>query len=143
MHSEQAGQGQAGWPGYALVAAHRKRRQETPHPTRSRSPNIEASGGTERCAWVPGSFPVAAEPAREGGTEPVAYLSEAPVMSAYALEDGTVYMTYSTTARGLEFMMGYYGFLDRIPLGRNEGDAPMRWMRRHDEYGQEHDGPRQ
>ena len=55
-------------------------------------------------------------------------------MSAYALEDGTVYLTYSTTARGLEFMMGYYGFLDRTLLGRNEGDTPMRWMRRHDEY---------
>src|SRR5271169_2668620 len=79
--------------------------------------------------------PVAAELAQECGTEPAAYLSEAPVVSAYALEDGTVYLTYSTTARGLEFMMGYYGFLDRTPLGRNEGDAPMRWMRRHDEYG--------
>jgi predicted dithiol-disulfide oxidoreductase (DUF899 family) len=79
--------------------------------------------------------PVAAELAQECGTEPAAYLSEAPVMSAYALEDGTVYLTYSTTARGLEFMMGYYSFLDRTPLGRNEGDAPMRWMRRHDEYG--------
>jgi predicted dithiol-disulfide oxidoreductase (DUF899 family) len=78
--------------------------------------------------------PVAAELAQECGTEPVAYLSEAPVMSAYAREDGTVYLTYSTTARGLEFMMGYYSFLDRTPLGRNEGDAPMRWMRRHDEY---------
>jgi predicted dithiol-disulfide oxidoreductase (DUF899 family) len=56
-------------------------------------------------------------------------------MSAYAREDGAVYLTYSTTARGLEFMMGYYGFLDRTPLGRNEGDAPMRWMRRYDESG--------
>jgi len=78
--------------------------------------------------------PVAVELARECGTEPAAYLSEAPVMSAYALEDGTVYLTYSTTARGLEFMMGYYGFLDRAPLGRNEGDPPQMWMRRHDEY---------
>jgi predicted dithiol-disulfide oxidoreductase (DUF899 family) len=55
-------------------------------------------------------------------------------MSAYALEDGDVYLTYSTTARGLEFMMGYYGFLDRAPAGRNEGDQPQLWMRRHDEY---------
>jgi predicted dithiol-disulfide oxidoreductase (DUF899 family) len=78
--------------------------------------------------------PVAAELAQECGTEPVAYLSEAPVMSAYAREDGTVYLTYSTTARGLEFMMGYYGFLDRSPLGRNEGDPPEMWLRRHDEY---------
>ena len=72
--------------------------------------------------------------AKECGTEPAAYLSEAPAMSAYALEDGKVYLTYSTTARGLEFMMGYYGFLDRAPLGRNEGDPPQLWMRRHDEY---------
>ena len=56
------------------------------------------------------------------------------MLSDYALEDGTVYLTYSTTARGLEFMMGYYGFLDRAPLGRNEGDPPQLWVRRHDEY---------
>jgi predicted dithiol-disulfide oxidoreductase (DUF899 family) len=79
---------------------------------------------------------VAARLAGECGTEAPAYLSEAPVMSAYALEDETVYLTYSTTARGLEFMMGYYGFLDRAPLGRNEGDPPELWMRRHDEYDQ-------
>ena len=78
--------------------------------------------------------PIVVELAQECGTEPAAYLSEAPVLSAYALEDGTVYLTYSTTARGLEFMMGYYGFLDRAPLGRNEGDQPQMWMRRHDEY---------
>jgi predicted dithiol-disulfide oxidoreductase (DUF899 family) len=77
---------------------------------------------------------VAAQLARECGTEPAAYLSEAPVMSAYALEGGTVYLTYSTTARGQEFMMGYYGFLDRAPLGRGEGDPPQMWIRRHDEY---------
>jgi len=79
--------------------------------------------------------PVAAELAQECGTEPAAYLSEAPVLNSYAIEDGTVYLTYSTTARGLEFMMGYYGFLDRAPLGRDEGDPPQLWVRRHDEYG--------
>jgi predicted dithiol-disulfide oxidoreductase (DUF899 family) len=68
-------------------------------------------------------------------TGPAAYLSEAPVMNTYALDGETVYLTYSTTARGLEFMMGYYGFLDRAPLGRDEGDPPQPlWMRRHDEY---------
>jgi predicted dithiol-disulfide oxidoreductase (DUF899 family) len=79
--------------------------------------------------------PVAAGLARECGTDPAAYLSEAPVMSAYAVEDAVVYLTYSTTARGLEFMMGYYGFLDRAPAGRKEGDPPEMWVRRHDEYG--------
>jgi predicted dithiol-disulfide oxidoreductase (DUF899 family) len=77
---------------------------------------------------------VAVQLAEECGTEPAAYLSEAPVLSTYALDDGTVYLTYSTTARGLEFMLGYYGFLDRAPAGRNEGDQPQLWMRRHDEY---------
>jgi predicted dithiol-disulfide oxidoreductase (DUF899 family) len=80
--------------------------------------------------------PVVAELAQECGTEPVAYLSEGPVLSAYALEDGTAYLTYSTTARGLEFMLGYYGLLDRTAVGRNEGDPPEMWVRRHDEYGQ-------
>ncbi len=85
--------------------------------------------------FLAGGVPaVAVQLAQECGTEPAAYLSEAPVMSAYAIEDGTVYQTYSTTARGLEFMMGYYGFLDRAPLGRNEGDPPQLWVRRHDDY---------
>jgi predicted dithiol-disulfide oxidoreductase (DUF899 family) len=90
---------------------------------------------TTREALAGGVPPVVTELARECGTEPAAYLSEAPVLSAYALEGGTVYLTYSTTARGLEFMMSYYGFLDRAPIGRNEGDQPQMWMRRHDEYG--------
>jgi predicted dithiol-disulfide oxidoreductase (DUF899 family) len=78
--------------------------------------------------------PVVTRLADDCGTEPAAYLSEMPVMSSYALDGGTVYLTYSTTARGLEFMMGYYGFLDRSPLGRNEGDPPEMWLHRHDEY---------
>jgi len=72
--------------------------------------------------------------AAECGTDPAGYLSEGPVFSAFALEDGVVYLTYSTTARGLEFMLGYYGFLDRAPKGRDEGDPPEMWVHRHDEY---------
>jgi predicted dithiol-disulfide oxidoreductase (DUF899 family) len=68
------------------------------------------------------------------GTDPVGYMTEGPVFSSFALEDGVVYHTYSTMARGLEFMLGYYGFLDRAPKGRNEGDPPEMWIRRHDEY---------
>jgi predicted dithiol-disulfide oxidoreductase (DUF899 family) len=81
--------------------------------------------------------PVVTLLAQECGTEPAAYLSETPVIGVYALENSTVYLTYSTTARGLEFMMGYYGFLDRAPRGRDEDElsAPPVWLRRHDEYG--------
>lgn len=87
-----------------------------------------------RTALAGGVPPVVTRLADDCGTEPAAYLSEMPVMSSYVLDGGTVYLTYSTTARGLEFMMGYYGFLDRSPLGRNEGDPPEMWLHRHDEY---------
>jgi predicted dithiol-disulfide oxidoreductase (DUF899 family) len=30
--------------------------------------------------------------------------------------------------------MEYYPLLDRAPKGRNEGDPPELWIRRHDEY---------
>src|SRR6266550_3509958 len=72
--------------------------------------------------------------AAECGTDPAGYLSEGPVFSAFALEDGIVYHTYSTSARGLEFMLGYYPFLDRAPKGRDEGDPPEMWVHRHDGY---------
>ena len=55
-------------------------------------------------------------------------------MSAFALVDGTVYHTYSAYARGLDGLWGIYQWLDRAPQGRNEGDPPQPWMRRHDEY---------
>jgi predicted dithiol-disulfide oxidoreductase (DUF899 family) len=71
------------------------------------------------------------------GTDVLSYISEAPVVSAFALEDGAVYQTYTTTWRGLEFIMGYYPILDRAPNGRDEGDDDWQtWIRRHDEYAQ-------
>jgi predicted dithiol-disulfide oxidoreductase (DUF899 family) len=69
------------------------------------------------------------------GTDSGGYMTEGPGMSAFALEDGAVYHTYSSYARGAEFLMYYYPLLDRAPKGRNEGDPPEPWMRRHDEYG--------
>jgi predicted dithiol-disulfide oxidoreductase (DUF899 family) len=68
------------------------------------------------------------------GTDPAGYMAEAPVLSAFAREDGAINHTYSTAERGLEFMMGFYGLLDRAPRGRDEGDPPEFWIRRHDEY---------
>jgi len=78
--------------------------------------------------------PVITHLASASGTDPVGYLSEGPGLSAFVLDAGTVYHTYSTTARGLEFLMGYYPILDRAPKGRDEGDASQFWIRRHDEY---------
>jgi predicted dithiol-disulfide oxidoreductase (DUF899 family) len=71
------------------------------------------------------------------GVDAATYVSEGPGLSAYIRSDGTVYRTYVTTARGLEPAMGYYGLLDRTPVGRNEGEAAREqvlWLRRHDEY---------
>jgi predicted dithiol-disulfide oxidoreductase (DUF899 family) len=70
------------------------------------------------------------------GTDPAGYLAEGPVASVFALADGVVHLTYSTGARGLEFLMGYYGMLDRAPRGRDETDMSEMWIRRHDEYEQ-------
>jgi predicted dithiol-disulfide oxidoreductase (DUF899 family) len=55
-------------------------------------------------------------------------------VSVFTLQDGAVYQTYASTARGVEFLMGYYPILDRAPRGRDEGDAFQTWIRRHDEY---------
>jgi predicted dithiol-disulfide oxidoreductase (DUF899 family) len=65
------------------------------------------------------------------GTDPATYARERPGMSAFALEDGVVYHTYSTYARGLDGLWGMYQWLDRAPKGRNETGP---WWRRHDEY---------
>jgi predicted dithiol-disulfide oxidoreductase (DUF899 family) len=72
--------------------------------------------------------------AESTGTDVAGYVSEGPVFSAFALEDGAVYHTYATQARGLEFLMGYYPILDRTPKGRNEGGVSEHWVKRHDEY---------
>jgi predicted dithiol-disulfide oxidoreductase (DUF899 family) len=68
------------------------------------------------------------------GTDVPGYVSEGPGMSAFVLADEVVYQTYSTQARGLEFLMGYYPILDRAPKGRDEDDSSEFWLRRHDEY---------
>ena len=57
---------------------------------------------------------------------------EAPGMSAFALDDGVVYHTYSAYSRGVDALWNMWQWLDRAPLGRNEGDQS--WFRRHDQY---------
>jgi predicted dithiol-disulfide oxidoreductase (DUF899 family) len=69
--------------------------------------------------------------AAQCGTNAAAYVRERPGLSAFALEDGVVYHTYSAFARGLDVLWGMYQWLDRAPKGRNETGP---WCRRHDEY---------
>jgi predicted dithiol-disulfide oxidoreductase (DUF899 family) len=72
-----------------------------------------------------------AQMAAATGTDVATYTRERPGMSAFALEDGAVYHTYSTYARGVDPFFGVYHWLDRAPKGRNE---PGIWWHRHDEY---------
>jgi len=56
-------------------------------------------------------------------------------MSVFVLEDGLIHHTYSTYARGVEQLMGTFGYLDVAPFGRNEdAQDPGAWWHRHDEY---------
>jgi predicted dithiol-disulfide oxidoreductase (DUF899 family) len=86
-------------------------------------------------AWVPQAPPQVTEFATDCGTDAAGYMAQRPGLSVFVLEDGEVYLTYASTARGLEVVMTYYGILDRVPHGRNEPavGAPG-WMRRHDEW---------
>ncbi|MDW6024826.1 thioredoxin family protein [Mesorhizobium sp. BAC0120] len=67
------------------------------------------------------------------GTDVATFIRERPGMSAFVLDDGIVYHTYSTYARGLDGLWGMYQWLDRAPKGRNETGA---WWRHHDQYSQ-------
>jgi predicted dithiol-disulfide oxidoreductase (DUF899 family) len=78
--------------------------------------------------------PIVEHNARSSGTDPVGYLTESPGFSTFARDESAVYHAYSTRWRGLEFLMEYYGILDRAPKGRDEGEAWQLWIRRHDEY---------
>jgi len=65
------------------------------------------------------------------GTDGPTFVRDRPGMSAFAREDGAVYHTYSTYARGVDGLWGMYQWLDRAPKGRNETGV---WWRHHDKY---------
>jgi predicted dithiol-disulfide oxidoreductase (DUF899 family) len=65
------------------------------------------------------------------GTDSRTYARDRPGLSAFVMEDGVVYHTYSAYARGVDGIWGVYQWLDRAPKGRNETGV---WWRRHDEY---------
>ena len=80
--------------------------------------------------WAVSRAPVAQFTA-SCGTDAPTYRRERPGMSTFVLEDGVVYHTYSTYARGLDGLWGMYQWLDRAPKGRNETGV---WWRHHDKY---------
>ena len=78
-----------------------------------------------------GSDNPVAQIASQTGTDAATYTRERPGVSAFALEDGVVYHTYSAYARGLDGLWGMYKWLDRAPKGRNEQGI---WWKHHDRY---------
>jgi len=62
---------------------------------------------------------------------------EMPGFSAFRRgDDGAVYRTYSTCARGVDMLNGAYHLLDLTSKGRDEAGLPftMDWLRRDDQY---------
>ena len=61
---------------------------------------------------------------------------ELPGLSVfYKNENGDIFHTYSTYARGLDMLVGTYNLLDLVPKGRGENpESTMDWVRRHDDY---------
>jgi predicted dithiol-disulfide oxidoreductase (DUF899 family) len=95
-------------------------RRESPQPPRAET----------RAADGAASGP-AASAAAMAGTDVDTFVRERPGMSAFVLEDGVLYHTYSAYARGLDALWGMYPWLDRAPKGRNETGM---WWRHHDRY---------
>lgn len=77
---------------------------------------------------------IATRNASVSGTDVDGYFAEGHGLSTFAREGDAVHHCYSSYARGTEFMMSYYAILDRAPKGRDEGDQPMSWLCRRDEY---------
>jgi predicted dithiol-disulfide oxidoreductase (DUF899 family) len=96
-----------------------------------RKGGIEYNYRREKAWQVRGDGGEVAKMASMTGTDPATYTRERPGMSAFVLEDGVVYHTYSTYARGVDGLWGMYQWLDRAPRGRNETNI---WWKRHDEY---------
>jgi len=93
--------------------------------------------------WAPlerrGEEGPVAKVAALAGADAATFMRERPGMSAFALEDGVVYHTYSTYSRGLDGLWGMYQWLDRAPKGRNETGF---WLRHRDRYDEPSAPPR-
>jgi predicted dithiol-disulfide oxidoreductase (DUF899 family) len=92
-------------------------RSEPPRPPESGKSSCESAGST--CAAM-------------AGTDVATFTRDRPGVSAFALDNGVVYHTYSSYARGVDALWGAYQWLDRAPLGRNEKGV---WWRHRDGYG--------
>ncbi len=99
---------------------------------RREPPMLDAQAGRTVQQWElrGGEGPVA-EIASMTGTDIATYTRDRPGLSAFIMQGGEIYHTYSSYARGLDGVWGMYQWLDRAPLGRNETGV---WWRHHDRY---------
>jgi len=72
--------------------------------------------------------PVSAQPAGRP------HAGEREGLSVFLRDGARVFHTYSAYQRGIDLLLNTYNFLDLTPLGRQEGDGIMRWLRHHDKY---------
>ena len=103
----------------------------------SRDVLAQMASGTGGRAQSDALPPIVEQNARATGTDIAGYLTESPGFSTFVQDGNDVYHAYSTTWRGLEFLMTYYPILDHTPKGRDEADDWQLWIHRHDEYGRE------
>jgi len=108
---------------YSVSFTDRQQRQEGIEYNYEREPGFAPRAGQDDGAE--------AQFAAMCGTDTATYLRERPGLSAFVLEDGVVYHTYSAYSRGVDAIWGMYPWLDRAPKGRNETGV---WWHRHDEY---------
>jgi predicted dithiol-disulfide oxidoreductase (DUF899 family) len=99
---------------------------------RRETPAREPLAGNTVQEWKSrGSEGPVAQIAAMTGTDVATFARDRPGLSAFVIDDGAVYHTYSAYARGLDGLWGAYQWLDRATKGRNETGV---WWRRHDEY---------
>jgi predicted dithiol-disulfide oxidoreductase (DUF899 family) len=98
-----------------------------------RSGSVDYNYRPQDMTWLreAGEEGIAAQHAAMAGTDTPTYVRERPGLSAFALDDGVVYHTYSAYARGLDGLWGMFQWLDRAPRGRNETGP---WWRPRDRY---------
>jgi predicted dithiol-disulfide oxidoreductase (DUF899 family) len=62
-------------------------------------------------------------------------MTEGPGVSVFAKDEGGIYHTYSSYARGIDMLNVAYHYMDLVPKGRDEGpNTQAGWVKRHDEY---------
>lgn len=120
-----------------VFTSEQQRKGEIEYNYRKEPPAPEPLAGKSVSEWkLRGSDGPVGQMAAMTGTDVPTYTRDRPGVSAFVLENGIVYHTYSSYSRGLDGLWGAYQWLDRAPKGRNETGV---WWTHHDRYGKSAD----